>query len=529
MKMKKRALGLLLAMVMSTGLLAGCGEKALVAKDDVEVTKEEKTPTPEVEEVVEEDDGIDTSEEVELVMYLLGDRTGDFDKVFDEINTKMKDDINTTLQVKFLSWSEYEQKYPLIFASGEEFDIVYSADWAFYNAQSTKGGYHEITKEDLEKYAPMTAETMYDEAWEQAKVDGKVYMLPQNYKELTGYVYMVRGDLMDKHGIDKIENINDYEAYLDVVAKNEPQMIPLDIGSDFDMLFMFDRMWGKATKDKFHGVGPWQLFSGESVDDPDHKIMSYVDMDEYVDVVNKLADWKNRGFWSKSAVVNTTNNKESFASGVSGSALMNLNDAKSQYGQLIEAHPEWDVQVIDAMEGENPTLQSFLANGMSIFSKSKHPERALMALDLLRNDEVYHDLFAYGIEGTHYNLTSEGRVESLAASSEYPYDGNCNWGVRNQDYWKELAGGMPNYEEIYETWSARAQAGKYGTFNFNDTNVKNEVAAVNEIFKSDYKLLGLGFVDDVEKDIAKIQKRLKAAGVDKIHEEMARQVEEYLK
>ena len=43
----------------------------------------------------------------------------------------------------------------------------------------------------------MTAQTMYPEAWEQAKVGGKVYMLPMNYKEITAYVYMVRGDLMD--------------------------------------------------------------------------------------------------------------------------------------------------------------------------------------------------------------------------------------------------------------------------------------------------------------------------------------------
>ena len=51
----------------------------------------------------------------------------------------------------------------------------------------------------------MTAETMYEEAWEQAKVDGKVYMLPMNYKEITAYVYMARGDLMDKYNITSVQ------------------------------------------------------------------------------------------------------------------------------------------------------------------------------------------------------------------------------------------------------------------------------------------------------------------------------------
>ena len=29
------------------------------------------------------------------------------------------------------------------------------------------------------------------------------------------------------------------------IAKNESAFIPLDIGSDYDKLFMFDRMWSK--------------------------------------------------------------------------------------------------------------------------------------------------------------------------------------------------------------------------------------------------------------------------------------------
>ena len=165
-------------------------------------------------------------EHVDLVMYLLGDRTPDFDKVFDKINEKLEAEINATLQVKFMGWGEYEQQYPLLFAS-DEFDIIYSADWAFYNSQASKQGFWEITREALEQYAPLTAETMYEDAWEQAKVDGKVYMLPMNYKELTAYVFMVRGDLMEKYGIEKIESMDDMEAYLDAIAQNEPSMIPL--------------------------------------------------------------------------------------------------------------------------------------------------------------------------------------------------------------------------------------------------------------------------------------------------------------
>ena len=73
-----------------------------------------------------------------LTMYLIGDRPVDNDEVFAKINEKLKEEINATIDVKFMSWGEYEQKYPLIFASGEDWDIIYTADWCFYNAQATK-------------------------------------------------------------------------------------------------------------------------------------------------------------------------------------------------------------------------------------------------------------------------------------------------------------------------------------------------------------------------------------------------------
>ena len=94
------------------------------------------------------------------------------------------------------------------------------------------------------------------------------------------------------------------------------------------------------------------------------------DQPEFQGVIERLKDWKDRGFWSKNAVVNTQNNTESFQAGKSALALCNVNTAKSIYAQMAAEHPEWDVRVFDAQEDVPPVLNSYLANGMSIFSKS---------------------------------------------------------------------------------------------------------------------------------------------------------------
>ena len=80
-----------------------------------------------------------------------------------------------------------------------------------------------------------------------------------------------------------------------------------------------------------------------------------------------------------------------------------------------------------------------------------------MALDLLRHDEELHDLFCYGIEGEHYIDNGDGTIELTEKNSNYPYDMNCNWGIRNDAYWKTIKGGIPNYDEINDKWMETAK------------------------------------------------------------------------
>ena len=182
---------------------------------------------------------------------------------------------------------------------------------------------------------------------------------------------------------------------------------------------------------------------------------------------------------------------------------------------------------MDAQDDVPAIVQSYLANGMCIFSKSKNPERALMALDLLRNDEELHDLFSYGIEGEHYIDLGGGKIELTEQNSNYPYDGNCNWGIRNDKYWKSVEGGIPNYDELYDKWIKTAQAGEFAAFTFNNESVKNQVAAMNDIYNTNIKLLYLGFTDDPQKDIEAAQEKLNAAGANEVYSEMTHQVKEW--
>lgn len=151
-------------------------------------------------------DGADLSQEVKLKMLLVGGKPTDYDEVFGELNKLLKEKINATVETEFLDWADWTQKYPLKFAANEDFDLVYTANWAFYNDQARKGGFLELTEDMLKTYMPKTWEAMPQVSWEQAKVDGKLYMVPNNNQEVTDKVVFIREDLRKKYNLDPINS-----------------------------------------------------------------------------------------------------------------------------------------------------------------------------------------------------------------------------------------------------------------------------------------------------------------------------------
>lgn len=525
---KVRAICLAMAMLMLfSAILAGCGqEKPAAGDDNKQVASQSPTPASNSDNS-QDDEKVDISKEVTLKMYLLGDMAKDFNLVYGELNKMLKEDINATVEVSFMGWGDYTQKYPLVFASGDDFDLIYTANWAFYNSQATKGGFLEITKDMLKKYAPRTYESMYEEAWEQAKVNGKVYMLPMNYKELNAYVYMVRGDLMSKYGITEIKNQDDFEKYLDAVAKNEKHLIPLDIGSDmdFDTLLRFEVL----APQNLDYLEPQQLNHFFNLADKSSgKIVNIIETPEFLEFAKKMKEWKDKGYWSKSALVNKVSSKESFINGKSASAIMNLSTANGTYTSVVASHPEWDVKVFDGMNGKGIPIKPYIQNGMGINANSKNPERALMFLDLVKNEQRYADLVTYGIKGVHYDLTPEGYVVPLENSANYPIDGNCNWGWRDDRLFRQVQGGIPNYNEIRSNWEKVALTHPVQNFTFDDSKVKNEVATVTNLWKTDFKVVVLGFTNDPEAEVAKLIEKYKTAGNDAIIAEQQAQIDAYL-
>jgi len=522
--MKKTSLTVVAALLAIMLVVAGCSGNNANNGNSGNQPAASPEASPKATEQAAVEDKPDISKEVKLKMYLIGDQPKDTGLVYEEINKKLKQDINATVEPIFLSWGEYSQKYPLLFATGEEFDLVYAANWIKYSEQANKGAFMELTPELLNKYAPQTMKEMPPEAWEQVKVGGKVYMVPASTKDFGMVVGAVRGDLREKYNLSPIKTFADFENYLETISQNEPDLVPYDAEAKtyqiYDMMLIPDQSWKIPVSNT--GIA-------FDVKDQSGKLINYLEQPEYLEFVKKMADWNQKGYWSKSVMTNKTTVIDSFHSGKSASMAGNLVSLSQNVTLANQTHPEWKVEMFNLYDGKTTFPNVYSGNGIAINANSKNPERALMMLDLFRNNEEYFNLTTYGIEGTHYELTADNKIKVLnGAESGFKPDSACPWGWRTPAMSKIMADAPAQYEEILASFNKSSITNPLLTFVFDGTNFKNELAAMKNVSDQYKDALNLGAMGDPEAGLKVLHEKYKEAGLDKVMEEAQKQVDAFL-
>ena len=131
MKKASKLISTLLTAAMVGTLLAGCGGSSSNTTTAESVADKGTAST---EAASSGETGLDTSEEVELVMYVVSNEPAKQQELTDNMNKIFKEKLNCTLKINYIGWAEYPNKYPLLFSSGEAFDMAYAATWLNFSA-----------------------------------------------------------------------------------------------------------------------------------------------------------------------------------------------------------------------------------------------------------------------------------------------------------------------------------------------------------------------------------------------------------
>lgn len=519
----KKPLAVVLSSAMLFGTVAGCNSQT-PAPQTAQPSSGGSTSTSS-----EAPKGVDTSKEVALKMYLLGDKPADTNLIYEEVSKIMKEKINATISVEFLSWAEHDTKYSLLFSSGEDFDLIFTAaGWGHYEQTVSKKGFYELSEDFIQAYAPQTWETMPQAAWDQSKIDGKVYMVP-NYQNEFGYnVLGVRGDLMEKYGIENIESLEELEAYFEAIAKNETSISPLATkGGELHYPVFLEGNGYNVLRGTPIGDG---VLMGFDITDPTNtNVISLVESEDYLEYAKLMKMYADRGYWSMDSLFSTDERQTPFVTGKGAAMVWNIGSVARFVREVEESHPEWKPKIIDINPGMKKSVNPYTNNGMAINGMSKNPERAMMAIDLLRNDKEIFDLTWYGVEGVHYQAVGDNSFETLADSSKYPSASACPWGWANDPLLRRNVAEPPIVRQTTERWAAEDLVSHpLAAFSFNEEPVKSEVAAIANVTSQYMGPIEVGAVKDAEAAVQELIAKLKEAGYDKVYAEAQRQVTAYL-
>ena len=519
-KNKTVLLALFLTMIM---ILSACGggsnNNNKAASTDTPSVGADATQAP----ADAQDGALDTSKEVNLKMIFVGPKPVDYDQVFAEINKKLKEKINATIEGEFLDWSDWAQKYPLKLAANEDFDLIYSANWAGYNDQALKGGFLELTDEMISKYMPATKAAMPEVNWGQAKVNGKLYMVPQNRGESVEKLILYREDLRKKYNLPAIDSPEAYANYLKAVAANEKGIVPFTPETGDWKLHNLDRILLKQQND--WNMLDFDLPLGFKLTDDTGKIFNVYETPEFKELLKYYKDLADNNAWSKNVLNSKNDHQQDFKEGKTASITHNMGTLGSIMEVMRRENSPFEVALADITPNAKKSQAVSTQNGTSIHATSKNPERAMMFIDLMQNDKELHDLIMSGINGVHYEPVGDDKFKSLAKSDNYT--GFSNWSFnsplnRTNESFPQEANTMA------ADWEAKIYHYPLETFVFDNSKVKTEVANVSNVMLRYAIPLEYGVIDDIDKGIADLNKQVKAAGLEKIQAEMQSQIDAFL-
>ena len=458
--------------------------------------------------------GCSTNEEAngqdgeKIVWYVGGDAQSDLSSVLDEFNKKLYEKNGTQLELKFVDWGNYSDKMNMVLSSGENFDLCFTSAWSNNFLMNASGGAYLDLSSYLEGDRKGLKEAIPDFVWDDAKVNGAIYAVPNYQVAYYQECALTPKRLADKYNLDvsKIKNLSDLEPYLQQLKENEPDIYPIN-PSDFT-----------ATTIDYKAL-PSISSLAVNVAEGETKLYSLYETEAYKEKLLLFRDFYNKGYIRPdmlSAASNATTDVLNLKYGVwcssskPGSEIDNL----KQYGEEIVEIPLQEPYV--AMGAAQAAMTAVSKN-------SKHPEKALELLELVNTDKELYNMLCFGLEGKHYNKVSDNVVKTVDNAGYAP---NAAWVFGNQFNAYYMEGQQEGIWEETDTINRNAARSVYRGFTVDFSKIKSDVAKLSAV-ENEYKYLELG-TEDPEQPLQEFIQKLKSAGLDEVYAEVQAQMNEFL-
>lgn len=528
----KKVISLFLTGMLAASVLAGCNNTPGTGSTGSPA----QSGSSESGSAAQEYNGNDVSEPVELLQYYTGDAPKDLEVIRTELNKRLKEDINASVTMKNIPLADMATKYSLTIGSGEPIDLIMSGTGTYYAQEASKGAFAEVTEEVLTKYMPLTNKYQAPASLEQAKINGKIYFLPNNSAKVNANTVIIRGDLREKYGLDPLETPEDLKGFYQKVVENEQgsNMFPFAASQKNDLKGILFTQANDYIGIGSSTMGEYYYFKYQSDPVQEDDIIYALEDPAYLEFLKEMKEWSDLGFWSKSAIANNTDPKDTFLAGGAASYTSNLGTCGVVANDIMNNHPEWKPEIYDLTPESAKVKGTYIDGGYAVLASSENKERAFMYLDLIKHDQEYYTLCRYGIEdiywvdeGPYDGEEYFGYYSTTDKSPDYPFGNPTTWGNKNERFERANKGMFPDQKELGNKWTEEAVENPMAGLTFDETAVINEMSNINNTKVKYMNTLDLGLSEDVEGTLKAFQNEMKTSGIDKVKEELVKQINAY--
>lgn len=420
------------------------------------------------------------------------------------VNEITEKEIGVKIDIIGIDDSAYQERMNMNMASRKDFDLCFTGYVNKYANAVYNGGLLALD-EMLETVTPDLVKALPEYAWEVAKMDGKIYAVPnlQFYANPTSVWFYE--DLADKYGFDtkSIKHIEDCEPYYETLVEKEAGIIP----------YITDYAPEHWTSPVYEQITPGIVIRK---DGSSSKVEILYDTEEYKDAIHTLYDWYKKGIL-RSDLVSAQNESAEIAAGkVASHGSGWAPGAENTHEQLYK-------RPVSIVPIETPYMSKplCLAAMTGIGSNSKHPEEALKVIELVNTNKDLINLLFLGIKDKHYTLNEEGKYVKIPDSG---WSVGGAWIFGNQFNALLAEGQADDTWEISAQMNLDSQKSPLLGFTLDTEPIKNEISQLSAV--SDEFSKHLQIIEDYA-NYDKMMAKMKEAGIERILAEVQKQVDAY--
>lgn len=473
-----------------------------------------------------------SGEMVTLDYYWIGN--GDTDQrelVQDAINEYVGPMIGANVVFHIVGWGDWDTKAVTGLQAGEKMDIFFTADWRNYMQLASQDLFLPLNDDAgeygnlLEDYGPDILAGLNPAFVTGTQIDGVNYAVPTN-KELTvpmGFVYNL--DVAEEIGFTEADAANikssrDLAPWLEKAKAAHPDEYPyLTDGSDgFEP-------WVPG----FASGVPSNLISMELAPLADGSfnevIQSVMETGYAKDHTDLMREWYNSGWIHPDAGLSTFNADELMNAGKFFIRSMPLKGSNIKAQELINASGNADLHMGEIYGQPKVNVTTHAGGSMlAIPALSEHPVEAMKFINLMHSDSKLLNMMLFGVEGVHWELADDGRV-NITNSAWYGAHGGA-WTLGNTLLQAVSTNEDPEKNRLLIEYSNDAVDHPSLGFRFRTEPVAAELTALTTVADGLNRALLTGYVDPAVELPAYID-ALKIAGLDTVKAEVEKQYDEW--